>query len=580
MSFSCTADIFLKQFQRESTMVLMESYAQGKWSSYTVKKCISIISSIQQYLINEGLKQGDLVLIMPELANAETILVDMACQLSGYVSVLVHNTCNQIQFNHIIQETDAGVLFYKDELTSQKFTINDRIKTINLEELTSTVSIQLKTSFRSPLKPIQPTDLSTIIYTSGTTGLPKGVMLTHKNIISNVTSLATLLPLQENHRILSFLPYSHAFERTLILSYMTIGTKLYLAYEKQFLPQAFQYAKPHVFTAVPRILEKMYNQIIKKADQSKFIGKASIYWAIKTGEKYRSKQIYNPIIWVRLFLIRRIIFSRFRKKLGNQLKAIVVGAAYLNPNLARLFSASGIPIREGYGLREASPVVTVNRMNPGLNRFGTVGIPLPGVKVNIVNCNEDGEGEIHVKGPNVMKGYFKNETETAKVLSKDGWLNTGDVGKIVHQRFLKITDRKKDIFKTSLGKYVAPQMVESTYLESPFIEQIVIIGFQKPFIVALVYPDMEALEDYAHKHSIHWTSPKYMVLNIKVKEKIQQEIASISLTLANHERIKHIHLMDQPMSIENGLLSNTLKTVRKKVRIHYEKEIETLYAKK
>ncbi len=424
---------------------------------------------------------------------------------------------------------------------------------------------------------IEEEDTSVIIYTSGTKGVPKGVMLSHKNVMSNVTALAPLLPLRGKDRALSFLPYSHVFERTTLYTYLILGIEIYLIEEPNQLARYLAELRPHLFTAVPRILEKMYDQALLTQADKNALGKYLLNWAFRHGPRYREKKGIDPLKWGKMWLSRMLVFRRFRKALGGNIKAIIVGAAHMNPAISRTFALAGIPIREGYGMTEASPVVSVNRMNPGLNKYGTVGLPLPNVQIKIYEPSEEGIGEIWVKGPNVMKGYLNEPEASKEVLLPEGWLRTGDMGRFVHKRFLQITDRKKDLFKTSSGKYIAPQVLEAHFRESHYIDQILLIGFQKPFLSALVLPNFEALEQWAQQEGVHWTSPIYMVLNIKVKAFIQEEIEGLNATLPGHERIQAFHLLHEEWTTTSGDLSHTLKPLRGPIQKKYQKEIDKMY---
>ncbi len=539
MSFQCTFDIIKHQIDQGGTKPFLYSYHKDQWDSFNYKEASHLIAYFQGFLLDQNLKKGDLILIMPQLANSHALLLDMAIQSLGMISVLIHSTTGESQLKHILAETNATYIFFNNKSLKEHYNQDlwANVETFYLSDFPRKVKGPLKMA--SPSESFDQEQISTIIYTSGTTGNPKGVMLSHRNLISNVASLSQLLPLDATSRVLSFLPYSHAFERTLILVYLTTGTEIHMPEKHDHVPMALQNVKAHIFSAVPRIIEKMYDKVQAELSTKNILIQKTWHWAIKEGAKYRSKKIYHPIRWLKLFLIRKVIFRKFRKQIGGQVRAIIVGAAYLNPRLSRLFSAAGVPIREGYGLTEASPVVTVNRMSPGLNRYGTVGIPLASVKVKLVNTNAEGEGDIFIKGPSIMKGYYKKPIETQRVLSEDGWLNTGDVGRIIHGRFLQITDRKKDLFKTSTGKYIAPSLLTTRFTESIFIDQLLLIGFQRPFLSAIIYPDFYALKQWSLAEEIHWTSDKYMILNIKVKEKISSEIQIINDTLATHQRIKN-----------------------------------------
>ncbi|MEL7341766.1 MAG: AMP-binding protein, partial [Bacteroidota bacterium] len=337
-------------------------------------------------------------------------------------------------------------------------------------------------------------ELAYLLYTSGSTGRPKGVMLSHDNIVSNIKSVLPLLPLEPGEKVLSFLPFSHIFERTILYAYLAIGMSVHLAEDREELVNIFQKVRPHYFSAVPRILERMYDNVLAHQLQQGWYQRRIMRWALSLGLNYRESVKVRPWYWFQQQVAKLLVFNRFRYRLGGKVKAIFSGAAYLDPRLSRLFAAAGIKVREGYGMSETAPILTFNQFSPGLYRFGTVGIPIPGVVVVIDRPDETGQGEILVKGPNVMQGYFKQPEETAKVFTPEGWLRTGDVGKFVKNRFLQITDRKKDIFKTSSGKYVSPLVLENHFRQSEYIEQIMILGFKRPHVAALIKPNFEQLQ--------------------------------------------------------------------------------------
>ena len=587
MKIQCLFDIVLHRYLLSDVDELIRMRADDQWKSYSTGDVMDEIRKAANLLIGLDLNKGDMIIVVPELASAQAFFVDMAAQILGITVVLVHSTTKASQFHSILNETQVEVLFFKNELLLKKFQsqLNNNHRCFLLNQSNEPdASISDKSAIsRSQVidmaGSISESDLSTIIYTSGTTGDAKGVMLTHRNIVSNVMCAAPLLPLKKGDRTLNFLPYSHAFERTSIFSALACGAVVCMAYDRLVLEKAFIEIQPHVIAVVPRILERMYNSIFAHVEERKFLNKRLLKWAVTFGSKYESKYYWNPLTVLKLGFIRRVVFGKLRRKLGQNLRVIIAGAAYLNPSLSRFFSAAGIPIREGYGLTEGSPIVTINRMNPGLNRFGTVGLPLPGVRIKINEANESGIGEILVKGPNIMKGYYKRPDDTAKVFDKDGWFLTGDVGQLVDDKFLKITDRKKDIFKTSLGKYVAPQVVESMFKSSHFIDQILVVGFHRPYLTAIIHPNFILLEKWSKQNKIHWTSNKYMVLNLKINQKIQFEINLINAKVPSHERIRKFVLSDEEFSIENGLLSNTLKPIRNNIVKLYSVELDGLYEK-
>lgn len=529
---------------------------------------------IAGYLKAKGLKKNDRIILMPEAASASWVLIDLVAQSLGLVVVMVHATTTLAQLHHIVEETEAKLLVcYKAQLRvvsksliamiTPRVMMDSRVETPQEEEVDGTAN------------PIDPTMLSSIIYTSGTTGEPKGVMLSHGNIMSNVQAIVLLMPLDSSQRIISYLPYSHVFERTLIYAYLAHRAHIYFIESAQHLAESLQIVRPHFFTAVPRILEKMHQQGLNHIATQRWASRKLMSWALRVSENYQPHRDRRK--WLTIQFIRHILFRGFRKKLGNEVIAILVGAAHLRPQVGRVFQAAGIAVREGYGMTETSPVVTVNRFEPGLHRLGTVGLPLPGVEVRIDDPDDQGAGEIKVRGPNVMMGYFARTEETSIVLDDAGWLATGDVGIMDERGFLRITDRSKDIFKTSLGKYIAPQELANHFKDSEWVEDIFIVGFQRPYVTALILPDFERLEIWAGLNEVHWTSPKYMVHNIRIRERLQTEVENLNASLANHKKVRNFHLLPEAFSMEQNLLSNTLKPIRKSILEFYEKEIGKLY---
>ena len=402
-------------------------------------------------------------------------------------------------------------------------------------------------------------------------------MLSHANVVHNIKAILTLLPLEPHHRVVSFLPFSHIFERTTCYAYIAFGVSLYFSQNKESFGHDFKTVKPYFCTSVPRVLEKMYDFMQEQSLSRNWIKRKLITWAIETGKEIESDHRIKPIRAIRLFLARILVLRLWRKRLGGRINYMAVGAAALRPDIGRLFSAAGIRIIEGYGMTETSPFISINRFEPGMNRFGTVGIAIPGVEIKIDEPGENQEGEILVKGTNVMQGYFKNPEMTKAVMTADGWFRTGDVGKIIHQRFLKITDRKKDIFKTSSGKYIAPQPLQNHFTNSPFIQRCMIIGFQRPYVTALFVPLFEILEAWCKQEQIHWTSPQFMIHNIKVLAKFQQEVDKLNHELPAVERVRKFVLCSQDWSVESGEVTATLKPVRQLILDHYQKEIEKMY---
>ncbi|MBX2817941.1 MAG: AMP-dependent synthetase/ligase [Saprospiraceae bacterium] len=548
---------------------MWERLADGSyrpWSRDDVQECLWRLES---FLINLKAAPGDLILLVPGGAKPGWVLLDLLAQQCGLGVVLGSAASGHLPLTHIAREAEPIAIVVDESIPK----LDVETTVWNLRDLLdSSTVVREKNAVASP----DPLSLSTIIYTSGTSGHPKGVMLTHENIMSNVRAITLLLPLSEHQKVLSFLPYSHVFERTLIYAYIARRGQVYFSSSVVHLAEDLQTVQPHFFTAVPRILERMHMQVVHHFSKQNLIIRRLFKWALRFSERYQPHG-FRPIQRIQSFFIQRLLLAGFRRKMGGNLIAIMVGAAHLRPQIAAAFEASGIKIREGYGMSETSPVITVNRFQPGLHRLGTVGLPLPGIEVRVVSPNENGHGDIEVKGPNVMLGYFKKPVQTRESFTTDGFFKTGDVGKLDDRGFLQITDRSKDIFKTSAGRYISPAELENHFRDSHWIEDIFILGFQRPFVTALVLPDFSVLENWSHEQKLHWTSPQYMVHNIKVQDQLGAAIDELNSMLPKHKMVRNFHLIYQPFSLASGQLSYTLKPIRKKILEDYDKEINQLY---
>jgi len=588
MNLTRVFDILTFQNSKYPNATALAERINGSWKKYSLKECQQHIDKYSKVLYFLGLRKGDFLIIWPELASVNWLFLDLAAQQIGGVVIPIHASFKKEQIIHILNETKAKLAFVQSTREIgilRKNLINENLNVIplrakdrnNLDFLSNKYEKNSQVDLTPLKQSVQPSDLATIIYTSGTTGIPKGVMLTHDNLMSNLHSMMPLLPVDPSKRSISFLPYSHIFERTAIYTYIAMGCSVHFIEDRKDMLEAFKEVQPHFFTAVPRILEKIYEGVLTYQTRQNIVNKKIIGWALKVGMDYKEYAGFRPIYKLKQRIAKTIAFNKLNRILGSKVEAVIVGAAHLQPNLGKIFAASGIQIREGYGMTETSPAISFNRFQPGLNRFGTVGVPVPGVQVKIDEPNEEGEGEILVKGNNVMQGYFKNEEATRAVFSENGWFKTGDVGKFIENRFLQITDRKKDIFKTSSGKYIAPQPLEKHFEGHPLIDQIMVIGFQKPYCAALIKPNFPLLEQWANEHQVHWTSPQYMVINIKIRQKIEAVVEELNGTLPSHQKIRQFHLFFKEWSTEGGELSYTMKPIRGIILKQYEKEIVALY---
>ena len=591
VAFSRIFDLLSYQEQKYSNPKAINFFKKGKWQGLSIQELQSKADILSCWFLNNGYLKGDKIILVPQLGNPEWMILDFACQQIGMITVPVHPTSRPEEIEVVLKETEAKLCVTADSDLYFKFTVaienlGGQTSIHHLKQdvpghfypldVASASSKELS-ELQTLKKEIQEDDLLTILYTSGSSGIPKGVMLTHRNIAHSIRVILTLLPLEPRHRVISFLPFSHILERATCYAYLAFGVSVYFSQNKDSFAQDFKTVKPFFCTSVPRVLERMYDFMQEQLLKRNFLKRKLIGWALAIGRKYDSDKV-KPSYFVQLLVARLLVLRLWREKLGGEIKYMAVGAASLQPEIGRLFSAAGIRIVEGYGMTETAPLISINRFEPGLNHFGTVGIAIPGIEIKIDSPNEDQEGEILVKGPNVMKGYFKRPELTNEVLSSDGWFRTGDIGKFVNQRFLKITDRKKDIFKTSSGKYIAPLPLQNHLAKSFFIQRCLIIGFQRPFVTALIVPQFEMLQAWCTKEHIHWTSPQFMVHNIRVRAKLQQEVDELNEELANFERIRDFVLCPEEWSVEAGEITTTLKPVRKTLLEHFEKEIEKMYA--
>ena len=591
MQFTRLFDILAYQKERYPQNVALAAEDGKSWRTFSTEDCIKAVDAYSAALLQMGLQKSDKVALIFHQTTPEWNFLDFGMQQIGVVSVPIHASFKKEEIAYILNDAEVKycIVSNKDlyekivELTGSIPTLE---KILSIEKITGVdcftdliqqVNNNIKTKIDAQKELIQEDDLATIIYTSGTTGMPKGVMLSHKNIVSNIKSVLVLIPINYHHKTVSFLPVSHIFERMVLYSYFAVGASIYYAGKMESVSGILQKIKPEYFSTVPRLLEKVYENIIHEGQKRGGIPAKILNWSIQLGERYDSRPNMGILYWLKIKLADLLVYRKWRKALGGKIKGVVVGAAALQPKLGRLFSAAGVEIREGYGLTETSPVLAFNKFEPGGVQFGTVGIPVPGVELQIRDKDENEEGEIWVKGPNVMLGYYKKPQLTAAVFDENDWFNTGDVGKIVHKKFLQITDRKKDIFKTSSGKYIAPQILENNLLTSNYISQCMIVGFQKPYVTALIIPDFDLLEIWCAANKVHWTAPQFMVINPKVEAFMDAEIERLNGQAPNFERVRKIHLLFEPWGVDSGALTPTLKLKRKIILEKYNKAITKMY---
>ncbi len=589
--FTRVFDILQYQKSKYPQSKALNKFVNGAWKAYSLDELILRVNALSCRLIESGYKKGDLIAVIPEIGRPEWMIFDFACQQIGVVLVPIHPTAPVKEIEHILKETevkfcltaDSG-LFYKIKPIVESLNTGIIIKHLDVKITDYFDAIKIRKASEEQLiilekikEGIKEEDILAVMYTSGTSGVPKGVMLTHSNFVSNILSILAVFPLEHSTKVLSFLPFSHILERIATYAYIAFGTSVYFSHSRESFTHDFKTVKPYFCTMVPKILEKMYDHVYVQLLEKNRLKRFLIRRAFNTAKKYKSSKKQGIYYRVSLFFARVFVLNRWRRILGGKIKYMAVGAAALRPEIGRFFSAAKIRIREGYGMTETSPLISLNRFNPGMNRFGTVGMAIPGVDVKIDAASNEEEGEILVKGPNVMQGYYKRPDLSKEVFTSDGWFKTGDIGKFIEQKFLKITDRKKDIFKTSAGKYIAPQVLENHFVSSPFIQQCLIIGFQKPFVSALIVAHFSLLEKWCIQEGIHWTSPQFMVHNIKIREYMQKEIDRLNEELPNYRRIKNFVLCHEEWTVENGELTSSYKPIRQALHTNYKKEIEKVY---
>lgn len=560
----------------------------GVWEKTSTKEFISKANAISGALLRMGIQKDDKIAMISTNNRTEWSIVDIGILQIGAQNVPIYPTITADDYAYILNHSGATYCFISDlEIFEKINSIRDKVPALkevycfdeiqgckNWSELLLLGEDQSnQNELEARKEKVLPLDMATIIYTSGTTGTPKGVMLSHQNLVSNVLAIVNLVPFPAgNAKALSFLPVCHIFERTALYLYQYHGVSVYFGESIEKISDNIKEVKPTMITAVPRLLEKVYDKIYAKGTELTGIKKKLFFWAINLGLRFEPYGANGIWYEMQLKIARKLIFSKWKEGLGGNLELIVSGSAALQPRLARVFTAADIPVLEGYGLTETSPAISFNDLkNKGL-RIGTVGKPIEYVEVKIAE-----DGEILCKGPNVMMGYYKDEKLTNEVIV-DGYFHTGDIGIIDADGFLKITDRKKEMFKTSGGKYIAPQLIENTMKQSRFIEQIMVIGEGQKMAAALIQPNFEFLKEWAaiHKLDIGKTNSDYVV-HEKVLERIQQDIDNLNEKFGSWEKIKRFELTAEVWSIDGGHLTPTLKLKRKIIKELYKDQYQKIY---
>jgi len=557
----------------------------GSWESITTKEYIDQANAVSRGLLGLGIEPGDKIALISN-NRSEWNICDIAIQQVGAIGVPVYPTISEDDYEYIFNDAKIKLCIVSDkDLFNKVSNIQEKVSTLediytfeevggakNWLELHEKESDEYDSEIDTRKNNIKGDDLVTLIYTSGTTGNPKGVMLTHQNILSNVMGSKPRIPCGNEDSALSFLPICHVYERMILYLYQALGVSIYFAESIEAVGDNLKEVKPQVFTAVPRLLEKVYDKIIAKGDDLSGIKRKLFFWAVDVGNKFElegNSGVYN----LKLKIARKLIFSKWQEALGGNVKVIACGSAALQPRLAKIFTAAGIPVLEGYGLTETSPVLTVNYLGKGNTRFGSTGKALDNVTLKIAE-----DGEILAKGPNVMVGYYNQPEKTKAEFTEDGWFKTGDIGEIDSDGFLKITDRKKEMFKTSGGKYIAPQVMENKFKESRFIEQIMVIGEGQKHASALIVPAVEFIREWCKRKNITDCETGIQISkNERVIERIGKEVAHFNKSFGKWEQLKKFELLDHQWTVQSGELTPTMKPKRKVVKVAYKSLIDKIY---
>jgi long-chain acyl-CoA synthetase len=558
----------------------------GQWKTYSTRQFKEFADKVSYGLLAYGLQSGDKVGLISN-NRPEWNFIDQGTLQAGIISVPVYPTISLNDLKYILTHAEVKMVFVSsaelfEKVSAAVHDLKDYKGTFTFDKVQNlphwSLILDAGEKNHAPdrlnkiREQIKPHDLATIIYTSGTTGFPKGVMLSHHNILSNCKATEKLCPFDKSWRALSFLPLNHIYERMLSYVYMYYGISVYYAESLETIGDNLKEVRPMIFVTVPRLLEKVYDKIVSKGSELKGLKKAIFLWALNLGLRYELHGANGFWFELQLKIANALVFKKWREALGGNIVAIASGGAALQPRLARVFHAARIPVLEGYGLTETSPVIAVNNFQPDSIRFGTVGPVIENVQVKIAD-----DGEILCKGPNVMLGYYKDEEQTRQAIDEDGWFHTGDIGEFVEGRFLKITDRKKEIFKTSGGKYIVPQMIENRLKESRFIEQAMVIGENRKFAAALIVPAFEFLRDWALRKGITLTTNEEIANSQEVKNRIKEEVENVNRTLAQFETIKKFELLPREFSIEKGELTPKLSMKRKIILENFKDFVDRIY---
>lgn len=571
----------VEKYQKDDMVAAKEN---GLWIKYSTERFVGLVNAVSSGLIASGIKKNDKIAIMSP-NRPEWNICDFGIMQIGATQVPMYPTLAENDIKFILRDAEVKIVFVSDKILYEKLNNVRTLEELDFKifsfdkiegvpywmELSEIAGRSEPVDLQIYRDRILPGDLLTLIYTSGTTGTPKGVMLTHDNLVSNCIASSGMYP-KNFSKALSFLPLSHIFERMVLYMYFYLGIAVYYAQSMDTIAADLLEVKPHGFTTVPRLLEKVYDRIVAKGAELTGIKKQLFFWALNLGLKYEMDGQNGAFYEFQLKIANKIIFKKWREALGGNIMAIVSGGAALQPRLARVFWAANMPVLEGYGLTETSPVIAVNGLDPGAAKFTTVGKVIKDVEVRIAE-----DGEILCKGPNVMKGYYNRPDLSDEVIDKDGFFHTGDIGELLDGKYLRITDRKKEIFKTAGGKYIAPQVLENKFKESPYIEQVMVIGENERFPAALIFPSFPALSAWCARADIAYTTNEEMIKDQRVIDKIQSVIDHFNQDFGNWEKVKKFELLANEWSIDGAELTPKLSLKRKIILQKYKSQVEKIY---
>jgi len=593
-------DVMHRQAKTAPISDALVAKIKGEWQPWSSQETVAMANRLSLGLLAAGIKKGDRVAII-SMNRPEWVLSDLAVLQLGAVVVPLYPTATAGDYEYILAHAGVRLVFVSTpeiwsrvEAMRTRLPKLERIYTydevpgadhwqtlVQSSAARTDLDVELDSALVAARSHTTPDDTASLIYTSGTTGTPKGVILSHRNIVCNVKAIAAVIPLTHMQKALSFLPLSHVFERTGVYFYQYQGIGIYFAESIDTIAKNLAEVSPDVIITVPRLLEKIYFGITAKGRELRGVKRALFDWSIKLGLEHDPDHPLGAIKALRLAIARRLIFSKWQAALGGKLRLVIVGGSALQPRLGRIFWAAGIATIEGYGLTESAPVITCN--TPTHHRIGTAGRPLPGpdgVEIKIIQEEgyRQGEGEICVRGPSIMTSYLNNPEATRESLDPDGWFHSGDIGFLDPDGYLKITDRKKEMFKTSGGKYIAPLAIESKFRECPLISQIMVIGEHQKFPSALIVPDFKVLAAWAHEHGLAVATPAELVRHEDVLSMFAWEVESLNRDFGQWEKIKRFRLIADEWTIANGEVTPKL-SLRRKVIINKHKDlIEQIYA--